>query len=199
MILHSYILVRVLVRQGDHTSGARMLIRVSKYISKFPAHIVPILTSTVIECQRAGLKRSAYEFASMLMRPEYRPQITENYKRKIEAIVRKRASLEESEELTSPCPHCNAAVTETDLDCPSCRQIIPFCIATGRHMVLDEWTQCPHCQFPALYSPLKKLLTAEPNCPMCGNHLDPTTLQFSKDTKEDLRKWLPQGEDQNNQ
>jgi hypothetical protein len=30
---------------------------VAKNISKFPAHVVPILTSTVIECQRAGLKR----------------------------------------------------------------------------------------------------------------------------------------------
>ena len=110
-ILHSYILVRVLVRQGDHASGARMLIRVSKSISKFPSHIVPILTSTVIECQRAGLKRSAYEFASMLMRPEYRAQIAENYKRKIEAIVRKRASMEEPEEPKTACPHCSTPVS----------------------------------------------------------------------------------------
>jgi WD repeat-containing protein 19 len=49
-----------------------MLIRVAKSISKFPSHVVPILTSTVIECQRAGLKRSSFEYASMLMRPEYR-------------------------------------------------------------------------------------------------------------------------------
>ena len=48
--------------------------------------IVPILTSTVIECYKAGLKNSAY--ASVLMRPEYRQQIDEKYKKKIEAIVR---------------------------------------------------------------------------------------------------------------
>eukprot|EP00658_Telonema_sp_P-2_P019720 TRINITY_DN17770_c0_g1_i1.p1 TRINITY_DN17770_c0_g1~~TRINITY_DN17770_c0_g1_i1.p1 ORF type:complete len:494 (+),score=147.79 TRINITY_DN17770_c0_g1_i1:153-1634(+) len=190
-LLHSYILVRILVRQGDHLSGARMLIRVAKHISKFPTHIVPILTSTVIECQRAGLKRSAYEFASMLMRPEYRAQIAENYKRKIEAIVRKRASTEEEEEQSTPCPHCSAPVEETMLDCGSCRQIIPFCIATGRHMVLEEWTKCMHCNFPALYSPFKKLLCAEPNCPMCGNHVDPTSLQFLKDPKEALKALLP--------
>lgn len=53
-------------------SAARMLIRVSRNISKFPAHVVPILTSTVIECQRSGLRNTAFEYASMLMRPEYR-------------------------------------------------------------------------------------------------------------------------------
>ena len=35
-------------------AGARLLVRVANNISKFPAHVVPILTSTVIECQRAG-------------------------------------------------------------------------------------------------------------------------------------------------
>ena len=34
--------------------GARMLLRVANNISKFPTHIVPILTSTVIECHRCG-------------------------------------------------------------------------------------------------------------------------------------------------
>lgn len=80
--------MNVNVQQGDHTGAARMLIRVAKNISKFPSHIVPILTSTVIECQRAGLKRSAFEYASMLMRPEYRSQIEPKFKRKIEALVR---------------------------------------------------------------------------------------------------------------
>lgn len=66
---------QTLVKMGDHEAGARMLIRAAKNISKFPAHVVPILTSTVIECQRAGLKKTSFEYASMLMRPEYRPQV----------------------------------------------------------------------------------------------------------------------------
>ena len=37
-----------------------------------PPDIVPILTSTVIECHRAGLKNSSFSYAAMLMRPEYR-------------------------------------------------------------------------------------------------------------------------------
>ena len=92
MLLHSYILVKKLVKLGDHMNAAHMLIRVSKSISRFPSHTVPILTSTVIECQRAGLKQSAFEFASMLMRPEHRAEVNPKFKRKIEAIVRKRSS-----------------------------------------------------------------------------------------------------------
>ena len=50
--------------------------------------VVPILTSTVIECHRAGLKASAFSYAAMLMRPEYRQQIDPKWKKKIEQIVR---------------------------------------------------------------------------------------------------------------
>lgn len=50
--------------------------------------VVPILTSAVIECHRAGLKNSAFSFAAMLMRPEYRNEINPTYRKKIEAMVR---------------------------------------------------------------------------------------------------------------
>jgi WD repeat-containing protein 19 len=36
-LLHSYILVRLHVRRGEHLKGARMLIRVANNISKFPS------------------------------------------------------------------------------------------------------------------------------------------------------------------
>jgi WD repeat-containing protein 19 len=88
MLLHSYMCVKTLVRMEDHYSGARMLIRVSNHISKFPAHAVPILTSTVIECYRSGLKREAFDFASILMRPENRQKMDPKFKSKIEKIVR---------------------------------------------------------------------------------------------------------------
>eukprot|EP00798_Chlamydomonas_sp_ICE-L_P012692 gene12692-15924_t len=72
MMLHSYTLVKSLIAIEDHTSAARMLVRVARNISKFPKHVVPILTSTVIECHRACMRKTAFEYASMLMRPEYR-------------------------------------------------------------------------------------------------------------------------------
>lgn len=36
---------------------------------------VPILTSTVIECHRANMKLSAFKFASMLMKPDYKHRV----------------------------------------------------------------------------------------------------------------------------
>lgn len=50
--------------------------------------VVPILTSAVIECTKAGLKQSAYKFAVQLLKEQNRKSIDEKYRRKIEAIVR---------------------------------------------------------------------------------------------------------------
>lgn len=107
------------VKRGDHLKAARMLIRVANNISKFGSRksnlnilrveskillicrinytklhftldVVPILTSTIIECHRSGLKNSAFSYAAMLVRPEYRNKIDLKYKKKIEQIVRYR-------------------------------------------------------------------------------------------------------------
>lgn len=96
--------------------------------------MVPILTSTVIECQRSGLKNSSFNFAAMLMRPETRGQIDEKYKKKIEAIVRKPQRMEE-EEPTSACPYCSSPVEETVLECGQCQNTLPYCIATVKLMI----------------------------------------------------------------
>ena len=72
MLLHSYALVKLRVKRKDHTGAARLLRRVASGIDRFPAHVVPILTSTVIELQRGGLNRSALEFATQLMQRERR-------------------------------------------------------------------------------------------------------------------------------
>ncbi|XP_062838299.1 WD repeat-containing protein 19 [Anolis carolinensis] len=176
MILHSYILVKIHVKGGDHMKGARMLIRVANNISKFPSHIVPILTSTVIECHRAGLKKSAFSFAAMLMRPEYRNKIDLKYKKKIEVMVR-RPDTSEGEEPTTPCPYCDFLLPECELLCPGCKNNLPYCIATGRHMVKDDWTVCPHCDFPALYSEFRNLLQNDNTCPMCSEKVDITGLR----------------------
>ncbi|XP_023685243.1 WD repeat-containing protein 19 isoform X1 [Paramormyrops kingsleyae] len=176
MILHSYILVKIHVKRGDHLKGARMLIRVSNNISKFPSHVVPILTSAVIECHRAGLRKSSFGFAAMLMRPEYRSKIDLKYRKKIEAMVR-RPDTSELEEETTPCPYCGFQLPECELVCPSCKNNLPYCVATGRHMVKEDWSACPHCSFPALYSQLLVLLEIESSCPMCSEPLSPSQVQ----------------------
>ncbi|XP_071599813.1 WD repeat-containing protein 19 isoform X2 [Heliangelus exortis] len=186
MILHSYILVKTHVKRGDHMKGARMLIRVANNISKFPSHIVPILTSAVIECHRAGLKNSAFSFAAMLMRPEYRNKIDLKYKKKIEAMVR-RPDTTEAEEPTTACPYCAFQLPECELLCPSCKNNLPYCIATGRHMVQDDWTVCPHCDFPALYSEFKNILQTENVCPMCSERINIVQLKKINDCTEYLK------------
>ncbi len=72
VLLHSYRLARAHARSGDHLKAARMLLRIAKSISRFPTHVVPILTSTVIECHRSHLYESAFKYATVLMRPEHR-------------------------------------------------------------------------------------------------------------------------------
>ncbi|KAK6172308.1 hypothetical protein SNE40_015995 [Patella caerulea] len=182
MILHSYILVKMHVKRGDHMKGARMLIRVANNISKFPSHIVPILTSTVIECHRAGLKNSSFSYAAMLMRPEYRDQIDLKYKKKIEMIVRRPDKSEEEEPLTS-CPVCAFQLPETDLLCPECQNNLPYCIATGRHVLKEDLTACPSCDFPAILTEFTSLLESEENCPMCSEKINKDVLQKIVDTQ----------------
>merc|ERR1712187_84563 len=108
MILHSYVIVKRLVKNSDHANAAFMLLRVARNIQQFPAHVVPILTSVVIECQRAKMTQEAYNYACTLMRPEYRPQVTEQYKKKIENIVRKQPAEDQkgTEENMTPCMYC---------------------------------------------------------------------------------------------
>lgn len=39
-------------------------------------------------------------------------------------------------------------------------------------MVKDDWSQCPKCAFPALYSHLTAHLETDPTCPMCEQALE---------------------------
>lgn len=82
MILHSYILIKIQIKLDNHLRAARLLCRIAENISKFPSHIVQILTSTVIECSKSGLKNSAFNYATMLLRPEYKDMIDPKHKKK---------------------------------------------------------------------------------------------------------------------
>lgn len=153
VLLHSYVLAKTLVRMGDSTGAARMLLRVAQNISTFPKDVVRILTSTVVLCQKAGLKASSYEYAKALMHPEHRATIDDNFKRKIEAIVRRKSSnADDVPEELSMCPISHQMIPTTLLECPTTRDAIPMCIITGRHMLLDDWCFCPRSKFPATLS-----------------------------------------------
>lgn len=182
-LLHSYRLVRIHVKLGDHYKAARMLLRVADNISKFPAHDVAILTSTVIECHRADLKGAAFNYAALLMRPEYKSKIEDKYLKKLEGVVRKppkgpdnKIAVDRPED-SSPCPFCDFALPASQLTCPQCQNHVPFCIATGRHVVKEDFTVCPNCQFPAIKSELLRLLELGERCPMCNEVISPDELR----------------------
>lgn len=108
-----------------------MLLRVASNISMFPAHAVSILTSTVIECVRSGLKKSAFDNASVLMHPEYHEEIDERFRKKIEGIVRKKKDFREDiDPSTSPCPVCEYDLPDYSLDCPNCKSSLACCIVS---------------------------------------------------------------------
>lgn len=178
MILHSYVLVKRLVKSQDHVNAALLLLRVARNIQQFPAHIVPILTSVVIECQRAKLMTEAYQYSCMLMRPEYRPTISDQYKKRIENIVRKplQDDAKETVEVNTACIYCSFMIAESQLDCPNCNNISPFCIASGLRMVKEDWSYCPSCHFPSKRSALATALTSSDQCPMCDAHIKPHEL-----------------------
>ena len=182
-------LVKPLSKLGDHMAAARMLVRVARNISKFPMHVVPIITSTVIECHRAGLRGMAFEYASMLMRPDYREQLQDAYKRKIEAIVRKPGDKTDADEPETASPYDpNARVPETVLECPTTKNFIPYCIATGRHITVSDLCLCPNCNFPASFGYFTKLIEGDGVCPMCSG--DVPLAMINRMEESDAKEWV---------
>ncbi|CAG2166593.1 unnamed protein product [Oppiella nova] len=188
MLIHSYTLIKLWIRVGDHMRSAKLLIRVANNLSRFPEHIVPILTSAVIECQRAGLKRESLEFATTLMKGEYRDQIDLKFKKKIETLVRKSGGAHlrtgdtsDADLIHTLCPYCDNEVIDTELSCHKCRNSIPFCIATGLHIIKEDLTVCPNCHFPAILSHILRLISNEPICPMCNTTIDLTQMAQLED------------------
>merc|ERR1711988_25792 len=140
------------------------------------------------------MKDQAYQFACQLMTPGHRNQISEQYKRKIETIVRKPQNKEAAiKEDSSPCPFCATPLVDSLLDCTNCRNIIPYCAVTGMHMVTNDCSHCPHCNFPAKYSHLIELAKSEAaECPMCGEALKAQEIQTVNDPAAFLAKYKVQ-------
>lgn len=192
MLLHSYIIVKDLMKvMKDDETACRMLLRVSRNIQKFPKHITTIVTSTILQCVKANFKKSAFDLSCFLIQNEkYRSEMNEKSRKKIEGIVRRRGKeeMEDPAERTSPCPFCDAPVAETELDCGACKNTLPFCVVTGKHVVKSDYATTPCCQFPAIYSALMMRLKETPTCPMCDATIDVNKVQ--REAEPDLRESL---------
>jgi len=117
----------------------------------------------------------------MLVRPEFINDVNPKFKKKIEASARKPVKVDDEQEIMTPCPCCQFQLQETQLDCPNCKSNLPFCIASGKHMVLNEWSSCPNCKMCANYSDFKKIIENSPECPMCETTVNPMDIKIAND------------------
>ena len=176
-VLHSYRIAKKFIRLKKPMEAARNLLRVANNITMFEVDKVKIMTTVALECQEAGLHRSSSAWAIELMK-DHKDAIPENYKSVISKISRK-AYKNEDELMPGylPCPFCRKDVPEYDLKCNGCYNVIPFCIASGKHVILKELSKCPNCNFPCNIPEMKNLMVNEVKCPMCGGEVDPNLLQ----------------------
>ncbi|KAL0246396.1 hypothetical protein GEMRC1_007608 [Eukaryota sp. GEM-RC1] len=193
-VLHSYIVVRMLVKRGLHEEAVILLVSVVES-DVFIQHRISMLISCVIECQKAGLRESGFNYASRLMQSDYVDHVPSQYRSKIEKIIRKRDKSQKSGILdrTSPCPFCGSEISITSSSCSNCRSLIPFCIVTGQKVVRNDLTCCPHCEFPAIYSQLVEHVSHFQSCPMCLEELSTETLEIIDNAEEylnDLTDWF---------
>jgi hypothetical protein len=88
------------------------------------------------------------------------------------------------------CPFCDFMIPATMLDCPSCKNTLPYCSATGNHMLVDDWTQCPSCRFPCNYTPFVEQVRAGSACAMCAQtpQLAAVTTMEPEQARKVLRK-----------
>ncbi|ELU04791.1 hypothetical protein CAPTEDRAFT_224011 [Capitella teleta] len=92
----------------------------------------------------------------------------------------------QEEEPRTQCPYCSFQLSETELVCPECKNNLPYCIITGRHISREDITTCPKCEFPAILSEFLKLLESEEVCPMCSEKIDSQNLEKAKDLERIL-------------
>lgn len=168
-----------------------MLRRVVESLSEFPQHTVMILTTAVIESYRSGMKKKAFEYASTLMRAEYRGDIPEKYKKKIESIVRKhKSTVEDPEEEATFSPYdATVRVPVTELMCPTTRQEIPFCICTGYHVVANDMCICPNSNMPAIYSEYVKWIEKNGTDPITDKPVNLSDVRRLSDPSDFLESY----------
>ena len=54
-------------------------------------------------------------------------------------------------------------------------------------MTLKEWSSCPLCKLPAVYSDLKRSLESEPTCPMCEQNVPAMSITLASDPEAEFK------------
>ncbi|KAH0792506.1 WD repeat-containing protein 19 [Histomonas meleagridis] len=165
MIVHSYLLIKPM-KEKNKVITALLLRRLSEYVNKFPKHSVNLLVMGVVECSRAGMKKSAFKIATKLLQPEYEGQLKQDMLRKIQTTVRRKDTSEIEEEKTK-CPVCGFDLPISELVCTKCKTSLPFDAATGMHMTREDWCECPKCGMPSSFA----LMQQDKKCMLCGEEV----------------------------
>merc|ERR1711957_79480 len=124
----------------------------------------------------------------------------DTHKKKIENIVRKpQVDDKEVSESTAACMYCDFNMVESQLDCPNCKNISPFCIITGKRMLRQDWSYCPSCKFPARRPMLLKAAQDGDACPLCDAKITPADVPCVEDPTEHIAEYkaLFQSSDKN--
>ena len=171
MLVHSYLLIKPHREKNNKLIAALLLKRISKYISKFPAHAANLLVMGVVECSRVGMKKSAFEIATKVLQPEYEGKVKPEVLKKIQTTVR-RKDMSEIEEEKTKCPVCGFEVPISELYCGNCKSNLKWDSFSGMHMTREDWCECPNCQFPASFATMQQ----EKKCMLCGADVEKPEL-----------------------
>jgi WD repeat-containing protein 19 len=55
-------------------------------------------------------------------------------------------------------------------------------------MILSDWSQCPSCRLPAIYTEFKKMLENDPTCPMCEANVPAMSIQLASDPESEFKQ-----------
>nr|CEL72601.1 TPA: tetratricopeptide repeat-containing protein [Toxoplasma gondii VEG] len=133
--LHSYILVRRLMRAGDLTVAAYLLERhanaLCSTLCRFEAHAPSIMTSAILAFQRASMKHRAHKYSrQLLMKPGHRQDIPDKHKRTHVSPFCIATGKHLVAGDCAMCPHCKFPARATALqDLLSTEETCPMCEA----------------------------------------------------------------------
>ena len=144
MIVHSYLLIKP-QKEKNKVICALLLRRLSKYVSKFPAHAANWLVMGVVECSRVGMKKSAFDIAIKVLQQEYEGKVKPDVLKKIQTAVR-RKDMSEIEEEKKKCPVRSFELLISEIYCGNCKSNLLFDSFSGMHMVREDWCECPSCK-----------------------------------------------------
>ena len=93
-LLHCYKLAKLYLKFEKLEQSCELLCKVSNSINKFPKHATQILSTTVLECLKLNNNRQAIHYSTVLIQnSDYLAQLDAKFRRKIETLIRKSASI----------------------------------------------------------------------------------------------------------